>query len=145
MVLAHVEGTTGSDGKARREFEYQDLCSQCGRIYLAPTNRVAAHVVRYPWWCCGLCGTEELITTCKRCNNSSHPNGRVYTPVSGSIRGPTLRRLWCRPVCVPVVHPVRKVMIREIAVETRTFEPTPEEASLSYDRETPQPQPGGEP
>lgn len=83
----------------RRKFEYADVCSQCGKA-CAPTDRVAAHVVRYPCVWCGLCGTLELTTTCKQCNNSSHPNGRTFAPISAHDHE-RIGYAWCAPICLP--------------------------------------------
>ena len=74
----HVEGTTGQDSYARQKFAYDSKCAQCGVAIDDNKHVVAAHVMRNDCTTCCLRGRMVLLTTCKRCNNASHPNGASF-------------------------------------------------------------------
>jgi hypothetical protein len=106
--FTHVEGTTGQDAYARHKFTYDQTCAQCGvDVTLLGVGYVAAHVMRNDCLdtCC-LHGQMVLITTCKRCNNASHPNGSsfivYYRPAPNEV--PLIRDDSAQ--CVPPARPV---------------------------------------
>jgi hypothetical protein len=101
--LAHASKTTGMHQRERRRFTLGETCAQCGKTPLAKTDRVAAHIMRYRPWSCYLCGYMELVTTCKKCNNASLPQGRVFRPVRPYTHERIDPRIHFTPVCVPYV------------------------------------------
>ena len=105
MVLyVHAVGTAKTDSKARREFVYGGVCTQCGTA-LDATQHVAAHVVRYDWpWCAPCVGTLTLVTTCRSCNSKHQasddaepccfPGARVWTCCPLKEAQSRLGRVW---------------------------------------------------
>lgn len=80
-LYSHVVGTTGHHEKERRNHTYSEKCIQCGAA-VDSTHRVAAHVLKYPYFNCCF-GKLTLVTTCKSCNSkhttrSSPRKSRIF-------------------------------------------------------------------
>ena len=97
--VVHVEGTSKKDQTARKKFQYEDKCAQCGAV-LKDSTKVAAHVASYGCLSCCMCPTIDLVTTCKSCNHRSHPQGRGFN--TSQHRSRISRK--CAPICFKVTY-----------------------------------------
>ena len=101
-LYVHAIGTSKMHASARRKFEYESKCRQCGCDLSSGHNAVAAHVVVYRWpISCPCVGRMGLITMCSKCNAAHRvsdkskqepccvPRARIWTRRRDGFKGVT--------------------------------------------------------